>query len=71
MLMTLAVLHREKVRGSIPLTHASRRHADKVDMAMPVPTPHIQENIYGLGQPRTAPGNRGVVTLEAQVWIGK
>ena len=68
MLITLALLHREKGRGSIPPTHASRRHADKVDTTMPVPTPRIQENICGLGQPRTAPGKRGVVTRDAQVW---
>ena len=44
-------------RGNIPPTHASRRHAKKVDTTMLVPTPRIQENICGICQPRTAPGN--------------
>ena len=65
MLITLALLHKEKGRGSIPPTHARQRHADKVNTTMPVPTPCIQENICGLGQPRTAPGNKGIVTIEA------
>ena len=55
-LITLALLYREKGRGSISPTHASRRHADKVDTTMTVPTPRIPENIYGLSQPRTALG---------------
>ena len=62
--ITLALLHSETGKGSIPPTHASRRLADKVNKAMSYPTLSIKENICGLGQPRIAP----VVTLEAQVW---
>ena len=65
MLVTLTLLHREKARGTIPLTHASRRHADKVNKKMPVPTPRIQENICGLGQPITTRGIWCDVTCEA------
>ena len=54
MLITLALLHAEKGGGSMPPTHASWRHTNKVDTAMAVPTPRIQENIWVLGQPRTA-----------------
>ena len=53
MVITLALLHREKGRGSIPPTHASRRHADKVDTTMLVPAPRIQQDIYaGLVSPQ-------------------
>ena len=68
MLITLAPLQREKGRGGIPLTHANRRHTDKVYTTMSVPTQCIRENVCGLGQPRTVLGNKGVVTIKAEVW---
>ena len=48
MLITLALLHREKGRGSIPPIRVSWRLASEVDTTMSVSTLSEQENVCGL-----------------------
>ena len=64
MLGTLGLLSQAEGLSSLSPTRARRRHAYQVYATMAITAPREQEDVCRPSQGRTAPGSRGIVTLQ-------
>ena len=71
-LVPLRLLNNSKSGRGIPPTPACRRDSDKVDTAMAVITPPVEEDVSRAGEPGATAGLRPLIPRQAQpLWLDR